>query len=67
MYLWHVSMYFNRQVHYVPLSYSSADLIEKIEWLIDHDTMAQQIAKNAKNFGKLNRCGCSEGVGEGVV
>ena len=42
----------NHQVHYVPLSYSSADLIEKIEWLINHDTMAQQIAENAKNFGK---------------
>lgn len=39
-------------VHYVPLTYSSADLIEKIEWLRDHDDFAQQIAKNAAAFGK---------------
>ena len=39
-------------VHYVPLTYSSADLIEKVEWLQQHDDMAQQIAINARNFGK---------------
>ena len=39
-------------VHYVPLSYSSADLIEKIEWLQRHDDLAQQIAENGRNFGK---------------
>ena len=39
-------------VHYVPLSYSSGDLIEKIEWLQSHDHLAQQIAENGKNFGK---------------
>ena len=47
---------FRPQVHYVPLSYSSSDLIEKIEWLIEHDTMAQRIAENAKNFGTLMIC-----------
>ena len=39
-------------VHYVPLSYSSGDLIEKIEWLQKHDHLAQQIADNGRNFGK---------------
>jgi hypothetical protein len=39
-------------VHYVPLSFSGADLIEKIEWLSRNDVMARQIALNARNFGK---------------
>ena len=39
-------------VHYVPLAYNMADAIDKINWLIKHDDMAQQIALNAKNFGK---------------
>jgi hypothetical protein len=39
-------------VHYVPLAYNMADAIDKIDWLIKHDDMAQQIARNAKNFGK---------------
>lgn len=28
-----------------------ADAIDKIEWLIEHDDMAQQIAINGWNFG----------------
>ena len=36
---------------YVPLAHSSADLIEKIEWLRRNDGMAQQLATNARNFG----------------
>ena len=39
-------------VHYVPLSYSSADLIEKLEWLKANDDKAQQIARNAAAFAK---------------
>ena len=39
-------------VHYVPLSFSAADLIEKIEWLRQNDEMAKQLAVNARNFGK---------------
>ena len=38
-------------MHYVPLSYSAADLTAKIEWLIAHDDLAQRIAKNARAFG----------------
>jgi len=29
-----------------------SDATEKIEWLIEHDDMAKQIAQNAMNFGK---------------
>jgi len=39
-------------VHYVPLTYNMADAIDKVEWLVEHDDMAQQIARNARNFGK---------------
>ena len=38
-------------MHYVPLTYSTADLIEKIEWLRANDGMARQLADNARNFG----------------
>ena len=38
-------------VHYVPLTYSAADIVNKIEWLKAHDDMAQQLAANARNFG----------------
>ena len=39
-------------VHYVPLSFSASDLTEKVEWLQRNDDMAQQLALNARNFGK---------------
>jgi hypothetical protein len=39
-------------VHYVPLSYNLADIVEKVEWLQKHDDLAHKIAINAKNFGK---------------
>ena len=39
-------------VHYVPLSYTASDLIDKIEWLRANDKLARQIAKNAYAFGK---------------
>ena len=39
-------------VHYVPLSYSAADLAEKIEWLRQNDDLARQIARNGWAFGK---------------
>lgn len=39
-------------VHYVPLSYGAADLINKVEWLRQHDDFARRIARNAQNFGK---------------
>lgn len=39
-------------VHYVPLSYSSADLVRKVRWLRDHDELAQQLAANARAFAR---------------
>lgn len=39
-------------VHYVPLSYSAADVAVKIKWLQANDKMALQIARNARNFGR---------------
>jgi hypothetical protein len=38
-------------IHYVPISYSTADVIDKIEWLKNHDHFAERIANNAKIFG----------------
>lgn len=39
-------------VHYVPITFSAADVIEKIQWLQSHDDMARQIALNAHNFAQ---------------
>jgi len=49
---YHFSSKLEPWVHYVPLSYTSSDLIEKIEFLKAHDDIAQQIARNGLNFGK---------------
>jgi len=38
-------------VHYVPLTYTTADIINKIEFLIAHDHIAKRLAVNARNFG----------------
>lgn len=46
----HFSSYLKPWVHYVPFTFSGADLVEKIQWLRDHDDMAQQIAENAQRF-----------------
>jgi hypothetical protein len=39
-------------VHYVPLSFSMADIIDKLEWLQAHDAEARQIVQNAENFAR---------------
>lgn len=39
-------------VHYVPISYSAADVAEKVRWLREHDDLAQRIQLNAQNFAK---------------
>ncbi len=49
---YHFSARLKPWVHYVPISYSTADVISKIEWLKAHDDMAQRIAENARNFGR---------------
>ena len=49
---YHFSARLTPWVHYVPLAYNTADAIEKIEWLKQHDNKAKRIAQNAYNFGK---------------
>lgn len=39
-------------VHYVPISVSSADLIDKIKYLVKNDDIARTIAHNGYVFGK---------------
>jgi hypothetical protein len=39
-------------VHYVPLTYTASDIVEKILWLREHDDLAKRIADNAKAFAK---------------
>lgn len=39
-------------VHYVPLSYTASDLVEKIRWLKQNDQIAREIARNGRIFGQ---------------
>lgn len=49
---YHFSSRVKPWVHYVPLSYTAADLVEKVKWLQEHDDLARQIARNGWNFGQ---------------
>lgn len=51
-FFYHFSARLQPWVHYVPISYSGADIVEKVEWLQSHDVLAQRIAENARNFGQ---------------
>ena len=48
----HFSARIKPWVHYVPISFTAADLIDKIEWLNKNPKLARRIAKNGNNFGK---------------
>jgi len=50
--VYHFSARLRPWVHFVPLSYSGADLIDKIKWLRANDDLARQIAKNGYAFGQ---------------
>jgi len=39
-------------VHYIPIVYTGADIVEKVRWLQANDDLARQIVDNARNFGK---------------
>ena len=39
-------------VHYVPVNYDLSDLNEKLEWLVNNDADAKQIAENAMEFAR---------------
>lgn len=48
----HFSAHLKPWIHYVPISYSGADLVRKVNWLRSHDREAQQIAANARIFAR---------------
>ena len=48
---YHFTLRIKPYVHYVPLTFTGADLLEKIQWLRDNDDKARQIARNGRNFG----------------
>ena len=48
---WHFSARLVPWVHFVPLSYSMAELVEVVQYLRAHDHLAKQIAENARAFG----------------
>ena len=50
--VYHFSARLKPWVHFVPVAHSLSDIIEKVEWLVQHDDLARQIAQNAENFGK---------------
>lgn len=37
-------------VHYVPLERNLSNLVEQLEWSINHDDEAKEIAENARQF-----------------
>lgn len=51
-FMYHISARLQPWVHYVPFSYSGADLSAKVIWLQRHDDLAQRIAENGRNFGR---------------
>lgn len=49
---YHFSALLKPWVHYVPISYSTADATAKVEWLRAHDDLARKIAENGRNFAR---------------
>ena len=47
-----ISDFLKPNVHYVPIKKDYSDLLEKIEWLKEHDKEAQKIAENARSFAQ---------------
>jgi spore maturation protein CgeB len=39
-------------IHYVPIAYDLSDLNEKLEWLVNNDAEAKQIAVNAMELAR---------------
>ena len=42
-------------VHYVPLSYNTADVIDKIEYLLANDDLAKRLATNSYSIISYNK------------
>jgi hypothetical protein len=51
-FIYHFSSHLRPWVHYVPLSHTADDVIEKIEWLQSHPHLAKRIAENGRKFGQ---------------
>lgn len=49
---YHFSARLKPWVHYVPIAYNGADVIDKIKWLQKNDEKAYSLAKNAYAFGQ---------------
>lgn len=49
-FVYHFSSRLKPWVHYVPISYSMADVSDKLLWLQKHDRLARQIARNGRRF-----------------
>ena len=41
-------------VHYLPIKNDMSDLLEKIDWAIDHDEECKRIAQSARDFAQRN-------------
>ena len=50
-FLYHFSARLKPWIHYVPLAFNAADLVEKVLWLKSHPNLARRLASNGKNFG----------------
>lgn len=49
---YHFSSRFKPWIHYIPLTITAADVIDKIIWLKNNEKAAYRIASNAKAFGQ---------------
>ena len=49
---WWFKKYLIPMVHYVPIAYDLSDLESQIQWLIDNDDKAREIAENAVRFSE---------------
>jgi hypothetical protein len=49
---WWFKKYIEPMVHYVPVAYDLSDLELKIQWLVENDDKAREIAENAVKFSE---------------
>jgi len=49
--VWHNDL-FKPWIHYIPFEHDCSDLIEKLEWAINHDSEAQKISEQANQIAK---------------
>jgi hypothetical protein len=49
---WWFKAYLKPMENYVPVDYNLSDLEEKVQWLLDNDDKAKEIAENARKFAE---------------